>query len=98
MAINMVYCASALIAGNIISCSASEYTRSETTPSRCVNGKALDVATAALNLLSHVLIFVLPQTMIWKLQMTRSRKIGVAIVLSAGLMYVQLPCLISQVG
>lgn len=85
MVVNMVYYTTALIAGNL-SCFPFQYIWDKTIPGRCVNRKALDVSTAALNLLSHLLILLLPHTIIWKLQMTLSRKIGVGIVFSVGLM------------
>lgn len=90
MVVNMVYYATALIAANF-SCSPFRYIWDKTIPGRCVNRKALSVSNlsvsnAALNLLSHLLILLLPHTIIWKLQMTLSRKIGVGIVFSVGLM------------
>ncbi|KAI1171057.1 hypothetical protein F4777DRAFT_583303 [Nemania sp. FL0916] len=85
--VTIVYYISALIAGNL-SCFPFEYIWNKTIPGKCFHRKALDVSTAALNFLSHILILLLPQTIIWRLQMTLLRKIGVAIVFAVGLIAV----------
>jgi hypothetical protein len=52
---------------------------------RCFNRKALDNTTAWTNLIVDLFILILPQRTIWKLQMNRSRKIGISIIFSIGL-------------
>lgn len=53
--------------------------------------KHTDVATSFVNTALDVLILLLPQPIIWKLKMTRLRRIGVSLVFSLGLLYVHLP-------
>jgi hypothetical protein len=55
---------------------------------KCVNLKALHLSSAYFNLLLDLFIFLLPQGTVWRLNMTRSRKIGVSIIFSFGLVYV----------
>ncbi|KAI0147454.1 hypothetical protein GGR57DRAFT_515707 [Xylariaceae sp. FL1272] len=53
---------------------------------RRINKKILDLTTAYFNLAVDVFILALPQTIIWKLHMGKSRKIGVSIIFSLGLL------------
>lgn len=53
----------------------------------CIDRKARDVVSASFNLIMDVLILILPQKIIWNLQMSRRRKIGLSIVFSVGLLY-----------
>lgn len=53
---------------------------------RCIDRKALDICTATTNLVTDLFILGLPQKVIWTLNMTRPRKIGVSFVFSAGIL------------
>lgn len=55
---------------------------------RCINKKSRDIVAASLNLVTDVFILLLPQGVIWKLHMTRRRRVGVSIVFSVGILYV----------
>lgn len=48
--------------------------------------KSMDVATTFVNLALDVSILLLPQPIIWKLNMTRQRRIGVSLVFSLGIL------------
>ncbi|KAI0484907.1 hypothetical protein GGR56DRAFT_49640 [Xylariaceae sp. FL0804] len=61
----------------------------------CFSQKPTDVATTFNNLAVDVVVLVLPQPIIWKLNMTRSRKVGVSVVFSMGLFAVT--CAIGRV-
>ena len=50
--------------------------------------KSTDVATTFVNLVLDLLILLLPQPIIWKLNQTRQRKIGVSFIFSIGLLCV----------
>lgn len=54
----------------------------------CFDKKALDVTTGYFNLGIDLVMLWLPQNVIWRLQMTRSRKIGVSVIFSFGILYV----------
>ncbi|KAI1128526.1 hypothetical protein F5Y10DRAFT_240288 [Nemania abortiva] len=60
----------------------------KTIPARCINHKALDLSSATINLASHLLILILPQWVIWKLNMTRRKKIGVSLIFAVGILTV----------
>ncbi|KAI1409741.1 hypothetical protein F5Y13DRAFT_203145 [Hypoxylon sp. FL1857] len=49
-----------------------------------------DITSTCLNLVSHILILVLPQKVIWQLNMTTQKKIGVSLVFAFGIMAVAL--------
>ena len=57
---------------------------------KCINKKALDVTAAYFNLVVDVFILILPQKIIWKLEMARSKKIGIYIVFSFGVLTLKL--------
>lgn len=52
----------------------------------CFNRRAADIATAWFNLMVDIFILVLPQHIIWKLQMSRLRKLSASFVFSIGLL------------
>ncbi|KAI0517801.1 hypothetical protein F5B22DRAFT_645504 [Xylaria bambusicola] len=53
--------------------------------SKCVDIKLLFIPVAGLNLVADIIILFLPQKAIWALQMSLSKKIGVALVFAIGL-------------
>ena len=54
----------------------------------CINKRNRDLFNASFNLATDVFIFLLPQRVVWGLQVNGSRKFGVSIVFSVGLLYV----------
>jgi hypothetical protein len=57
----------------------------------CFNKRALDLASAYFNLVADFLILLLPQRIIWSLQMSQHKKLKVSLIFSAGIMYVLFP-------
>lgn len=55
-------------------------------PGTCRDRGSIDTTPSIFNLIFDVLILLLPQRVIWKLQMDTRRKIGVSIVFSVGLL------------
>ena len=53
---------------------------------KCINRKTLDTAAGVFNLVTDLLILLLPQRVIWVLKMTRARKLGISFVFSVGLL------------
>ncbi|KAI1174365.1 hypothetical protein F4777DRAFT_554246 [Nemania sp. FL0916] len=51
-----------------------------------VNTKYTNLSTSAFNLISDVLILLIPQRVIWKLNMSTKRKIGVSVVFAIGVL------------
>lgn len=58
--------------------------------------KILDIMATGINLTVDVSIFMLPQPVIWSLHMTKSRKIGLCLMFSMGLLLVSPPSLTGQ--
>lgn len=56
----------------------------------CVNRRIVDTTAGSFNLATDIAIFLLPQRKIWSLRLSTSRKIGLAIVFSFGLVYVDI--------
>lgn len=55
----------------------------------CLDRHTVDLTAGAFNLVTDIAIFILPQRKIWSLHMTGSRKIGISVVFSFGLLYVK---------
>ncbi|XXH02878.1 hypothetical protein Hte_009266 [Hypoxylon texense] len=55
-------------------------------PEHCINGHAIDVVSAAVNLFIDLLILLLPQSIIWTLMSSTGKRIGVAAVFAVGLL------------
>jgi hypothetical protein len=52
----------------------------------CLDTKKAVLTTASVNVVSDLVIFLAPQRVIWSLQLTTRKKIGVAVVFSVGLL------------
>lgn len=55
---------------------------------QCLDRQDLDTTAAAVNIVTDIAVFILPQRKIWSLQMTKSRKIGLSVIFSFGILYV----------
>lgn len=53
-------------------------------PGHCIDRKARTLVNLSFNLITDIMILLLPQPVIWKLHMTRSRKNGVVVAFSLG--------------
>lgn len=87
MVANILLYSSALIA-NFAGCQPLERFWNFWVSGHCVDRKARNIVTGSFNVILDVLILLLPQPVIWKLQMTSARKIGIFVVFSVGLLYV----------
>lgn len=85
---NVFFYTAVLIAGNI-SCKPYEKLWDKTLPGTCnLNNNAFDVASAAFNVISDILILILPQNVIWRLHLELRKRIGIAVIFAIGLGYV----------
>ncbi|KAI0199489.1 hypothetical protein F4808DRAFT_213140 [Astrocystis sublimbata] len=55
-------------------------------PGKCINAHAATVASSGINVVSDLIIFILPIIAIWQLQIPPKKKIGVAVVFGAGVL------------
>lgn len=53
---------------------------------KCLDQKALDISSAVMNLLSDIIIIALAQKIIWGLQMSLRKKLGVSIIFATGIL------------
>lgn len=53
---------------------------------KCFNKQALDLTSSGFNLALDLLILLLPQKVIWSLQLTTSKKLGVSAIFSFGIL------------
>ncbi|KAK5988233.1 hypothetical protein PT974_12373 [Cladobotryum mycophilum] len=81
--LNFLFYSSALIT-TCLSCIPAEKVWNKWVPGRCIERKPFDTAVVAFNLALDLLIFALPQKVIWSLKLDKSRKVGVSIVFSVG--------------
>ncbi|KAI0201208.1 hypothetical protein F4808DRAFT_469863 [Astrocystis sublimbata] len=83
--VNVLFYASTIIVANLV-CVPFEAIWDKTIPGKCIDGKVIEVVSAALNLTSDLIILILPQRVIWTLQMRRQKKIGVSVIFAIGLL------------
>ena len=57
-------------------------------PAKCFDTNAILISIATFNLVSDVIILILPQHVIWKLHMGRRRKLGLSAIFGLGGLYV----------
>lgn len=55
-------------------------------PAKCMDKKTLDLCTGYFNLFIDLFIVLLPQKVIWRLQMSLRNKIGVSVIFSLGIL------------
>ena len=61
------------------------------TTGHCINVLALNVAASSINSVSDLLILILPQVSIWRLQMSLKRKIQISTIFAIGVLSVSMP-------
>ena len=59
-------------------------------PGNCTDQKAAQTASAAVNTFSDFVILVLPIANVWGLQLYKKGRVGLVMIFSFGLLYVQL--------
>ncbi|KAI1652732.1 hypothetical protein F4813DRAFT_376920 [Daldinia decipiens] len=85
MVLNIIFYAIAILVENF-SCFPHDRIWDQLIPgSQCLNINAILIAGASINIVLDFMILILPQRVIWGLQMSRSKKIGVSLVFTIGL-------------
>lgn len=70
---------------NIFSCIPIDKDWNKNAKGTCINTNTRTIVTRALNLALDVLVVALPMPVIWRLQMTLSKRLIVSAILGAGL-------------
>lgn len=60
------------------------------TPGHCINYTKAGLAYGSMNIISDLIIFVLPLPIIWQLKLSRREKAGVSVIFMSGAMYVRI--------
>jgi hypothetical protein len=55
-------------------------------PGKCISNYPLLLARSVINLTFDLILFVLPQRVIWSLNMTTKQKVGISVVFGVGVM------------
>jgi len=85
MALAIGYCTSLLLA-ILFGCQPLARTWNSSIPGKCVKLVAIDFTIGGFNIFTDAAILVLPLPLIWKLQITRARFIGLFAVFSTGVL------------
>jgi len=85
MALTISYCTSLLLAIHF-GCWPLAKTWNSSIPKKCVKLVAIDFTIGSFNIFTDAAILVLPLPLIWKLQITRARFIGLFAVFSTGVL------------
>jgi hypothetical protein len=86
MWVNILYYI-AVVVVSALSCFPHEKIWNPSLPGKCANTKAFFITNASLNLTSDIIILVLPHRLIWSLQMSKRKKIGVSLAFAVGIVY-----------
>lgn len=89
IAINMIFYTS-LVFVSIFTCKPIEKVWHPWVEGKCIDRRKRDLTVSSMNLMLDVFIFILPQRVVWHLNLNPQRKFGLAIVFSVGLLYVPL--------
>lgn len=84
---NLIFYCSAWLATLLECIPTAKIWEPERKDGRCININVAYTATGAINVVSDLLILLLPMLAIWRLQMAAKRKLGIAAVFATGLLY-----------
>lgn len=85
LCINILFYLSVIIAREL-SCIPRERIWDKTVPGTCIQGMLIPITSATINCISDIIILILPQRIIWKLKMTRKKKLGLSLVFATGIL------------
>ncbi|KAI8633209.1 hypothetical protein F5Y19DRAFT_471475 [Xylariaceae sp. FL1651] len=83
--INALYYTANIIVENV-SCTPKAYWWDKSLTGHCLNGTVLALISATVNLTFDIIILILPQKVIWNLNMPVSRRLGVSVIFVIGLL------------
>ncbi|TGJ80010.1 hypothetical protein E0Z10_g8751 [Xylaria hypoxylon] len=83
--LNSLYYAAATVTQNV-ACTPYRYTWDKTLPGgHCIDLPYVYVASGSIDIVTDLAIFILPQQVIWQLQMSTKKKIGVSLIFAVGI-------------
>ncbi|CAJ2501470.1 Uu.00g043230.m01.CDS01 [Anthostomella pinea] len=88
-ALNTIYYTINIIVENV-SCTPKAYWWDKTLTGHCLDGTLLALTSATFNLVFDIIILILPQKVIWRFNMSTTRRLGVSLVFIIGLLAIAL--------
>lgn len=85
LSVDILFYSAALIAINL-TCMPHNKIWDPTVSGHCIDSKPLDITSAAINFVIDVIVLILPQKVIWGLQMSFSKRLGVSAVFMFGIL------------
>lgn len=86
--VNVAWYSGSLIRHNLACIPQSKIWDVTITDGHCIDDMSWWIATASVNLVSDILILLLPHTIIWTLQLSKKKKIGISTIFTIGILYV----------
>ena len=83
--LNVAYYTGATIVEGM-QCTPRELIWDPTVKGTCLPTKAVEVISSSLNVISDIVILFAPQFVIWRLQLSAAKKVGVALIFAVGLL------------
>ncbi|KAI0439268.1 hypothetical protein F4803DRAFT_532008 [Xylaria telfairii] len=85
LVVNTVYYAAATITQNL-ACTPYRYSWDKTIPGgHCIQLAEVYVASASIDIVTDIVIFMLPQQVIWQLQMSTKKRFGLSLIFAVGI-------------
>ncbi|KAI5925800.1 hypothetical protein F4810DRAFT_699997 [Camillea tinctor] len=81
--INVLFYSSTIIVANLL-CHPLEYVWNKTLDGTCLDGRVVDVVTTAINLGLDSMILLLPQPIIWKIHVSKKKRLGISAIFTIG--------------
>ncbi|KAI0017197.1 hypothetical protein F4780DRAFT_617541 [Xylariomycetidae sp. FL0641] len=85
LAINILFYGSAKLVDNL-ACWPHNKIWDQTVQGHCLDTKASTFGSSIINLVSDIVILILPHSVIWRLKMSRAKKFGLASIFAAGIL------------
>ncbi|KAI0147456.1 hypothetical protein GGR57DRAFT_251514 [Xylariaceae sp. FL1272] len=85
IALNVGFYVALFIASNL-ACTPYERNWDKTLPGKCIDIKIINLASAIINLFFDIGILALPQRVIWKLNMSKKRKVEISTMFAIGIL------------
>lgn len=82
---NVLYYIAAIISVNL-ACTPYRAIWDISIKGRCINSKALITSATAINLVSDIIILLLPQKIIWGLHISTKKKFGISVAFAIGVL------------
>lgn len=84
---NILYYTAIIIAENLTCIPRQRIWDPTITGGKCISAKNQLVSSSVINVMSDLMILALPQKIVWKLQLSKRKKLGVSLIFAIGILY-----------